>query len=80
MRTHFKFMIISATDSAQTFMDNYDVTKNSDSFKLTKNVWYDGYSDVYIATNSANNQWEHYGLYSLENMFMKGLYTYEILN
>ncbi|RED63008.1 copper amine oxidase N-terminal domain-containing protein [Cohnella lupini] len=40
MRTYFKFMIISATDTAQTFMDNYAPTTSSDSFKLKTGVWY----------------------------------------
>lgn len=80
MRTHFKFMIISADDTAQTFMDNWKVTSGSDSFKLKKNLWYDGYSEVRLWTNYGNYKWKHYALADTENMFMKGSYTYEALN
>uniref|UniRef100_UPI0013E0ACCE copper amine oxidase N-terminal domain-containing protein n=1 Tax=Paenibacillus xylaniclasticus TaxID=588083 RepID=UPI0013E0ACCE len=78
VRTRFKFMVISANDTSQVFPDNTDVTKRSDSFKLKKNVWYDGYSDVYLATNSFNYQHEYFSVYYFENMFLKGRYFYEV--
>lgn len=75
--THFKFMIISANDSAQTFMDNWDVSDAADSFQLKKGVWYDGYSVVSMSTNVANSTWgvEH-GIRHAENMFYKGMYFF----
>jgi hypothetical protein len=80
LRVYFKFMIISATDTSQTFMDNYDVSAKSDSFKLKLGVWYGGYSDVPLDSNSANKQWLKLSLSSTENMFRKGDYSYSILN
>lgn len=34
--THFKFMIVSAIDTAQPFIDNWDVSDMSISFELKK--------------------------------------------
>ncbi|WP_138755371.1 copper amine oxidase N-terminal domain-containing protein [Paenibacillus sinopodophylli] len=79
VRTYFKFMIISATDTSQTFQDNYNVTLASDSFKLQKGVWYGGYSDVSVSSNYANMQYANYKVLSTENMFTKGRYEYSIL-
>ncbi|WP_027088439.1 copper amine oxidase N-terminal domain-containing protein [Cohnella panacarvi] len=77
--THFKFMIISANDPAQTFYDNWNVSRYSDSFKLKKGVWYDGYSQVSLSTNVANSTWgKDFGLRHGENMFTKGYYFYNI--
>ncbi|MBW5445760.1 hypothetical protein GE107_06730 [Cohnella sp. CFH 77786] len=77
--THFKFMIVQAYDTAQTFMDNYDVSQSSDSFKLKTGVWYDGYSSVIMGTNYAKEQEDHFGLIANENMFAKGFYKYEVV-
>ena len=76
---HFKFMIISAKDTSQTFLDNWDVTTSSDSFQLKKNVWYDGYSGVIMDTNHANLKYRSYVIASMENMFMKGHYFYDVI-
>ncbi|MBD0384906.1 copper amine oxidase N-terminal domain-containing protein [Paenibacillus sedimenti] len=76
--THFKFMIVSATDSAQTFVDNYDVSTGSDSPELKKGVWYDGYALIRMYTNYGNMEHKFYGVYDMENMFMKGNYFYDI--
>lgn len=79
--TRFKFMILSAEDTAQTFEDNYDVSDVADSFKLKKGVWYDGYSEVSMTTNVANTYWgEYYGIRHGENMFYKDSYFYDISN
>ncbi|MCD1259736.1 copper amine oxidase N-terminal domain-containing protein [Paenibacillus athensensis] len=75
--THFKFMILQADDPAQTFMDNTQVSQWSDSYKLKKNVWYDGYASVNMGSRFANYQEEHFGLIANENMFEKGTYKYE---
>ncbi|MBW5445763.1 hypothetical protein GE107_06745 [Cohnella sp. CFH 77786] len=75
-RTHFKFMIVQADDTAQTFMDNWEVTHKSDSFKLKTGVWYDGYSDVGMYTHFGNNQEDHYGIAGFENMFQRDRYKY----
>ncbi|MBW5445764.1 hypothetical protein GE107_06750 [Cohnella sp. CFH 77786] len=78
--THFKFMIISADDTAQTFLDNYKVSSTSDSFKLKKGVWYDGYSVVSMTTNVANSTWgKSYGIRHTENMFYKNSYFYNVV-
>lgn len=77
VRTRFKFMVISAIDASQVFPDNTEVSSGSDAFKSKKNVWYDGYSDVYLATNSANYQHKFLAVVGFENMFKKGLYYYE---
>jgi hypothetical protein len=74
--THFKFMIVKADDTAQTFMDNWDVSSGSDSFKLKTGVWYDGYSSLTMGSNFAREQEEHFGLIANENMFVKGRYKY----
>jgi hypothetical protein len=75
--TYFKFMIISADDTAQTFIDNYDVTKAADSFKLKKGVWYTGYSVVSLTSIVANDKYsESYGIRHMENMFYKYSYFY----
>jgi hypothetical protein len=75
--THFKFMIISANDTSQVFMDNWDASNLSDSFKLKKGVWYDGYSQVGMDSNIANASWSpEFGLRIPENMFAKGSYFY----
>ncbi|WP_138756570.1 copper amine oxidase N-terminal domain-containing protein [Paenibacillus sinopodophylli] len=79
LRTYFKFMIVSATDTSQTFMDNYNVSANSDSYKLKLGVWYGGYSDVALDSNAANMQWTRLSLSSSENMFTKGRYSYSVL-
>ncbi|WP_165867472.1 copper amine oxidase N-terminal domain-containing protein [Paenibacillus pinisoli] len=78
--TRFKFMIISANDSSQTFLDNWDVSNSSDSFKLKKGVWYDGYSVIRMTSNVANSTWgESQGIRYLENMFYINKYFYNIL-
>ncbi|WP_138756563.1 copper amine oxidase N-terminal domain-containing protein [Paenibacillus sinopodophylli] len=79
VKTYFKFMIINATDSAQTFIDNYDVSPSSDSFKLKLGVWYGGYSDVGVDSNFGNMQYANTKMTSGENMFVKGRYKYSIL-
>ncbi|WP_138756577.1 copper amine oxidase N-terminal domain-containing protein [Paenibacillus sinopodophylli] len=79
MRTYFKFMVVSAEDSSQTFMDNYDVSSSSDSYKLKLGVWYGGYSDVALSSNLGNRQWTNTRLSSTESMFKKGRYSYSIL-
>jgi len=79
--THFKFMIISSTDSSQTFIDNYKVSEASDSFNLQKGVWYDGYSLVSMSTNVAESLWgDDYGIRHTENMFYKNSYFYNVIN
>ena len=70
-------MIISADDTAQTFMDNWDVSSESDSNSLDLNVWYDGYADVQLFTTSGNYQEDYYALHYNENMFAKQGYHYE---
>ena len=76
--THFKFMIISANDPAQTFLDNWNVSEVSDSFPLKKGIWYDGYSVVSMTTIVANSKWgDDYGIRHTENMFYKGYYFYD---
>lgn len=77
VRTRFKFKVLSATDTSQTFLDNYDVGRSSDSYKLKKNVWYDGYSEVMLGTTYSNMQWKHYAIKYNENMFMKSVHVYE---
>jgi len=79
VRTYFKFMIISATDTSQTFMDNYAPSKYSESVKLKLGSWYGGYSDVPLDSNSANMKWLSYKVSSGENMFSKGRYNYSII-
>ncbi|XID94312.1 copper amine oxidase N-terminal domain-containing protein [Paenibacillaceae bacterium WGS1546] len=79
MRVYFKFMVISATDTAQTFLDNWDVSDYSDSFKLEKGVWYGGYSTVVLGTNWANQKFSGYAVNMFENMFGKLTYKYEKL-
>jgi hypothetical protein len=76
MMTHFKFMIVEADDTAQTFMDNYDASTSSDSFKLKTGVWYDGYSDVGLGSHFAREREDHYGVVAGESMFVKGHYKY----
>lgn len=77
--THFKFMIISADDTAQTFLDNWKVSSTSESFKLKKGVWYDGYSVVSMDTVVANSRWsDEHGIRHTENMFYKYNYFYNI--
>jgi len=66
IRTNFKFMIISAEDTRQTFLDNWN---NSFAFDLKKNVWYDGYSDVLMVTNYANEQHRFYQISGSRQMF-----------
>jgi hypothetical protein len=73
-------MIIKADNSAQTFMDNTNVSDYSDSFKLKTGVWYDGYSDVVLGTYYAKQQEDHFGMIVGENMFSKGHYKYNILS
>jgi hypothetical protein len=79
IRTYFKFMIVSATDTSQTFMDNYDVSASSDSYKLKLGVWYGGYSDVHLDSNAGNKYWTKLSMSSTESMFSKGRYSYSIL-
>jgi len=74
--THFKFMIIQAVDSSQTFMDNTQVSEWADSFKLKVGVWYEGYADVPLGTNAINMQKDYFGLTANENMFATGHYRY----
>ncbi|MFD0671920.1 copper amine oxidase N-terminal domain-containing protein [Cohnella sp. GCM10027633] len=77
--TRFKFMIISAEDTSQTFFDNYNVSEVADSFKLKKGIWYDGYSEVSMTSNVANQAWgRYYGIRHGENMFYKNSYFYNI--
>ncbi|THF75269.1 copper amine oxidase N-terminal domain-containing protein [Cohnella fermenti] len=76
---HFKFMIISAIDTAQTFVDNRNVSRWSDSYKSKLGVWYDGYSIVGMSSVVANDGWsDEFGLRNTENMFTSGLYFYDI--
>ncbi|MDQ0885937.1 hypothetical protein QFZ81_001025 [Paenibacillus sp. V4I9] len=77
IRTNFKFMIISADDTSQTFMDNTQVGSASESIPLTKGVWYVGYTDIGLFTNYGNHQEEHFALKANENMFQKNHYHYE---
>ncbi|MDQ0885088.1 archaellum component FlaF (FlaF/FlaG flagellin family) [Paenibacillus sp. V4I9] len=77
MRTHFKFMIISADDTTQTFMDNYDPSAYSESPALNTGVWYDGYADVALFTNIVTTYEKYLAVRSNENMFRKGQYSYE---
>ncbi|MFD0588490.1 copper amine oxidase N-terminal domain-containing protein [Paenibacillus sp. GCM10027627] len=79
IRVHFKFKIISANDTAQTFLDNWNISTNSDSYKLEKGVWYSGYSRVVLWTHYANYKYMHYAVRSVENMFAKDAYKYEKL-
>jgi hypothetical protein len=75
--TYFKFIIISAEDISQTFIDNYAVTSASDSFKLKKGVWYTGYSIVFLTSIVANDKYsESYGIRNFEKMFFKEVYFY----
>ncbi|MCD1259554.1 copper amine oxidase N-terminal domain-containing protein [Paenibacillus athensensis] len=78
--THFKFMILSAEDTAQTFLDNWEVSPAADSFKLQKGVWYEGYSSISMNTNVANSIYgTSYGIRHPENMFRSGEYFYNIV-
>ncbi|MFB9278852.1 copper amine oxidase N-terminal domain-containing protein [Cohnella cellulosilytica] len=77
--THFKFMIISANDSNQAFLDSWDVSFWSDPVKLKTGVWYDGYSNVRTDSNVASALWgEDHGLSDTENMFIKDSYFYNV--
>jgi len=79
--THFKFMILSAEDSAQTFMDNWEVSSAADSFELQKGVWYEGYSSICMDTIVANSKYgTSYGILLAENMFRKKHYFYSIID
>ncbi|MDQ0875003.1 hypothetical protein QFZ77_003662 [Paenibacillus sp. V4I3] len=78
--THFKFFIIKADETAQTFMDNWDVSDQSDSFELETGVWYEGYSDVSLGSHFAKEREDHFGVIAGESMFVKGHYKYEILS
>ncbi|WP_239617471.1 copper amine oxidase N-terminal domain-containing protein [Cohnella mopanensis] len=75
-RTHFKFMVVQADDTAQVFMDNTEVSKWSDSFKLKTGVWYEGYADVTMGTHFGSSPENHFALNANENMFSKGRYVY----
>jgi len=76
VRTHFKFMIISADDTSQTFIDNWDVSEKSESIFLKKNVWYDGYADVTTVTYVGTDPRQHIVISGGEHMFKKNRYFY----
>ncbi|MFC4302835.1 copper amine oxidase N-terminal domain-containing protein [Cohnella boryungensis] len=77
--THFKFIIISAKDSNQAFLDSWDVSSLSDAVKLKTGVWYDGYSDVRMNSVVAEATWgEDHGIANFENMFVKDIYFYNM--
>lgn len=79
MRVYFKFKIISAIDTSQTFMDNWNVSNLSNSYALKKGVWYGGYASVGFDTNVVNGMLAHSAIGSSENMFVKLTYKYEEL-
>ncbi|RED63011.1 copper amine oxidase N-terminal domain-containing protein [Cohnella lupini] len=79
VRVYFKYMIISAVDSSQTYLDNYNPTEYSESIKLKLGVWYGGYSDVALDSTAGNMQWKDYAVNGSESMFGKGRYSYSIL-
>ncbi|WP_433946689.1 copper amine oxidase N-terminal domain-containing protein [Paenibacillus sp. SN-8-1] len=80
IRTKFKFRVISANDASQFSMDSYDPSYASESPKFVKKgVWYEGYADISLFANVTDNQWEFYKVYSPENMFRKGAYSYKEL-
>ncbi|THF82258.1 copper amine oxidase N-terminal domain-containing protein [Cohnella fermenti] len=75
---HFKFMILSSVDTAQTFADNWNVSSNSESFKLKTGVWYNGYSVISMTSVGANDSWsDKFGLRTLENMFSFDMFFYD---
>ncbi|MFD0589132.1 copper amine oxidase N-terminal domain-containing protein [Paenibacillus sp. GCM10027627] len=77
--TRFKFKIISAEDTSQTLLDNWDATGSSDSYKMQKNVWYEGYALVSLESVVASDTFSpDYGLRQFENMFYLDSYFYEI--
>lgn len=76
MRTHFKFKVIAADDPSQTFMDNWAGFTRQDVFVSELGVWYDGYADVQLYTNSMNYQSQFYAVGSVQNMFRKGGFVY----
>ncbi|MFD0671918.1 copper amine oxidase N-terminal domain-containing protein [Cohnella sp. GCM10027633] len=80
MRVYFKFMIISGEDTSQTFLDNWQVSRTSDSFKLKKGVWYGGYASVVLNTNIINARFSGFAVDHYENMFGKMSYQYKVLN
>lgn len=77
MRVHFKFKVLSATDTSKTFMDNWDIEVGSTTFKMQKNVWYDGYSTVDLDTNYMSQKESGYGVRKTENMFRNLESTYK---
>ncbi|MFD0588487.1 copper amine oxidase N-terminal domain-containing protein [Paenibacillus sp. GCM10027627] len=76
---NFKFMILSANDPSQVFLDNWIVNKLNAPIKLKKNVWYDGYSYVIMQTNYGNYIYRHFKIAHFDNMFLKNFSFYDEL-
>ncbi|WP_336765812.1 copper amine oxidase N-terminal domain-containing protein [Paenibacillus sp. USHLN196] len=80
IRTKFKFRVIQSNDMSQFSMDNFDPSDYSDKAKgIKKGVWYEGWSDVVLYSNIANDQLNTYKVGSTENMFIKGFHSYKEL-
>lgn len=80
MRTKFKFRVIQSDDMGQFVMDNF--YPSIDSQKATgikKGIWYEGWADVALHSNSANDQFDSFKIGSTENMFIRGHYSYKEL-
>ena len=76
----FKFFVLSAEDTSQVFLDNWETTTYSEPVELKKNVWYEGYASIRMDTNYATQQHRHYALATIHNMYFIGHHIYSIAN
>jgi hypothetical protein len=66
MRTKIRFRILESEASYGVVLDAFEAPYE---IKLKPGVWYSGYSDVQLSTNTTGNPWSHYGVASHDHMF-----------
>lgn len=66
MRTKVTFKIIESDTGYGALLDTFQA---SYEMKLKKGVWYTGYADVALTTNTSGDPWPHYGVDHHDHLF-----------
>lgn len=66
MRTKVRFRILESNTGYGTLLDSF---QTSYEMKLKIGVWYSGYADITLSTNTSGDPWSHYGVDHHDNLF-----------
>ncbi|WP_159887526.1 copper amine oxidase N-terminal domain-containing protein [Paenibacillus puerhi] len=66
MRTYVRFLILESDAEYGVLLDAF---QSSYEVKLKRGVWYSGYADILLSTNTTGNPWPYYGVTGHDHLF-----------